>query len=156
MGISIYFKQLKNLITVLLICTILSMPSFYLYTVGNDISSEEAIQASSLNKFLASLSIGSIGDRNDLQLSYPLRPYSQPHTLNLFCLTGTIGAAYEFGMATKVGETSTDLNGNSNSNANGNGEAEIDVTEERSAEVQFENVCKLTQNEAPFREAYVD
>ena len=49
LGISIYFKQLKNLILVLLICTVLSLPSFYLYSVGNDISNEDAIEASALN-----------------------------------------------------------------------------------------------------------
>ena len=57
-GISIYFKQLKCLVFMLLVCTILSIPSYVMFWYG-EAQFSNGIQAS--KSFFASLTLGNLG-----------------------------------------------------------------------------------------------
>ena len=66
-GVSIYFKQLKNLMIIFAICTLLSMPAYVLFWSGKvlnnpDVTAEEGL---SFNKFIASLSLANIGEKSE-------------------------------------------------------------------------------------------
>ena len=75
-GVSIYFKQLKNLIMSLIVCTLLSLPAYTLFWSGNTINNPDThIEGSTLSlaKYIASLSLANIGERiieyNEFSLS---------------------------------------------------------------------------------------
>lgn len=62
-GVSVYFKQLKNLVVILLICTILSMPAYVLFYSGHSLNNPDLKQDSSfdLNTSLAAISLANLG-----------------------------------------------------------------------------------------------
>lgn len=72
LGISIYFKQLKALVIMLLVCVLLSIPSFILFVNGsyNDISES----SSNTKSFFAAFTLGNIGQISSLACnSLPLK-----------------------------------------------------------------------------------
>ena len=97
-GISIYFKQLKALVIMLVVCTLLSIPSFVLFWHGsyNDIS-EGMRDTKSL---LASVTLGNLGQRSYFQCkSYSLEQMRT--TVDLYCPFGDISSIAAFGTGSK-------------------------------------------------------
>ena len=94
LGISIYFKQLKALVIMLVVCTLLSIPSLILFYSGgyNDIS--EGLRDT--KSLFAAFTLGNIGQRSSIQCrSLPL---SQLKTsVDLYCNFGEISALAAFG-----------------------------------------------------------
>ena len=91
-GVSIYFKQLKNLIVILVLCTLLSLSAYTLFWSGYTINNPDTqVEGSTLSvdKLIASLSLANIGERlikyNELSLS------NERQSAELFCETGAIG-----------------------------------------------------------------
>ena len=75
-GVSIYFKQLKNLIILMCICTLLSMPAFVLFWSGRSLNNPDTQEGSmTLDIFIASLSLANLGEKsinlNVIQLGKP-------------------------------------------------------------------------------------
>ena len=63
-GVSIYFKSLKNMIIILFICTMLSMPGYLLFHSGRVLNNPDKTVDESFNFpiFIASLSLANIGE----------------------------------------------------------------------------------------------
>ena len=64
-GVSIYFKQMKNLIILLFICTLLSMPAYVLFYSGRTLNNPDTQvegQGFEFDSFLGSLSLANIGE----------------------------------------------------------------------------------------------
>lgn len=64
-GVSIYFKQLKNLIVMLLLCTLLSTPAFVLFWSGKSLNNPDTQidgENYSFNTYIAALSLANLGD----------------------------------------------------------------------------------------------
>ena len=90
-GISVYFKQLKNLLVITFLCTLLSMPAFVLFWSGNILNNPDTNpEGLSLGRFIAAVSLANIGDTvkmlNQLDLNLPRQE------LDMFCEVGKIGA----------------------------------------------------------------
>lgn len=63
-GVSIYFKSLKNLVVILTIATMLSAPAYLLFWSGRTLNNPDksAEESLSFSKFIASLSLANIGE----------------------------------------------------------------------------------------------
>lgn len=62
-GVSIYFKQLKNLIVITFLCTLFSMPAFILFWSGNLLNNPDTtVDGINFNTFIASISLANLGD----------------------------------------------------------------------------------------------
>ena len=68
LGMSIYFKQLKNLILMLLVCTILSIPSYVLFWSGTPSANKFAIEDPKV--FFSTFTLGNLG-QSSLQCEAP-------------------------------------------------------------------------------------
>ena len=101
-GVSIYFKQLKNLIVILILCTLLSLPAYILFWYGYTINNPDTqIEGSTLSvaQYIASLSLANIGERlieyNEFNL------INERQSAECFCETGSIGIVTRHGIAKK-------------------------------------------------------
>ena len=62
-GVSIYFKSLKNMVVILLLCTMLSLPAYVLFWSGRTLNNpDKTTESFSFPKFIASLSLANIGE----------------------------------------------------------------------------------------------
>ena len=59
LGMSIYFKQLKNLTLMLIICTLLSLPAYVLYWSGN--RSNNSFSIEDPKAFFSTFTLGNLG-----------------------------------------------------------------------------------------------
>lgn len=57
-GVSIYFKQVKSLICMLFVCTLLSLPSYYIFWSARSHDNP----ADGFNELILALSLGSLGE----------------------------------------------------------------------------------------------
>lgn len=71
MGIAIYFKQLKSLICMLFICTLLSLPSYFLFWGARSHMSME----NNFDEVMLALSLGSLGEQFSYVNQLELRLY---------------------------------------------------------------------------------
>lgn len=62
LGISIYFKQLKCLILFCFLCTLISIPSYFIFVTGEQLGSQEAVRSSGLSNFFTRFSLGNVGE----------------------------------------------------------------------------------------------
>ena len=78
-GVSVYFKQLKNLIIILLLCTLLSMPAYNLFWSGRVINNPDRTtnQGFNLNTGLAAISLANIGEKSTMELELNLNRKEQ-------------------------------------------------------------------------------
>jgi len=92
-GISIYFKQLKTLVCMLVACSVFSLPAFYLFWA----SSQHKTPQENFDETMLALSLGSLGEPvtfiNELDLSRASQP------VQLFCETGVIERLTKHGVA---------------------------------------------------------
>ena len=99
-GVSIYFKSLKNMIIILLLCTLFSAPAYVLFWSGFTLNNPNttADETFSFPNFIASLSLANIGELavnvNQLEL-YEDQDGDQnirsSMNIEMFCDTGFIG-----------------------------------------------------------------
>ena len=92
-GVSIYFKQVKSLICMLFVCTLLSLPSYFLFWSARS----HLNPADDFNEFILALSLGSLGEQQSNTSQLDLQLESQ--RLEMFCETGVIGQPLKFGAA---------------------------------------------------------
>jgi len=68
-GVSIYFKQLKNMIVMLYLFTLLSLPAYALFWSGKTLNNpiKQAEKSMSFPNFVATISLANVGDatKND-------------------------------------------------------------------------------------------
>jgi len=110
-GVSIYFKSLKNMVVILLICTLLSLPAYLLFWSGRTLNNPDksADESLSFTTMIASLSLANIGEIsvNLNQLNLYKTNLNKTDTLELaqvkkfsmFCETGLIGEIEDHGIA---------------------------------------------------------
>ena len=101
-GVSIYFKTMKNLIAILLICTMLSMPAYILFYSGRTLNNPDTQiegQGFEFDSFLGSISLANIGEISTQENIFDLNSASQK--AEMFCETGTIGAIQDHFIAQK-------------------------------------------------------
>ena len=105
-GVSIYFKQLKNLMMIFFLCTILSVPAFILFWSGRHLNNPDTSTDSGfrLNTFIASLSLANLGQKSINLDQLDLK--ENDSIVEMFCETGIIGKISAYGIAQKL-ETST-------------------------------------------------
>ena len=60
-GVSIYFKLLKNMVFINLLFTILSIPSYILFWHSNDLN-ERSAEGLNFNESLAALTLANLGE----------------------------------------------------------------------------------------------
>ena len=110
-GVSIYFKQLKNLVIILFLCTLLSLPAYALFWSGRSLNNPDKISEDqklslTVNTFIASISLANLGEKsiniNKLELSKPTQG------TEMFCETGKIGRISSYGIAVPL-ETSQEI-----------------------------------------------
>lgn len=97
-GIGIYFKQLKTLMCMLMVCTILSVPAFVLFWSGQSQGSKStSSQDLTFSDFILGLSLGNLGEQaiNTVQLDFA----DWRQKVELFCETGVIGKINRHGIA---------------------------------------------------------
>ena len=101
MGVSIYFKQLKTLIVMLLVFTLLSVPSYVLFwSAGNHMV--DTSQSLTLNDIFFGLSLGNLGERNTPTIEVKYNDgRSRVQRVQLLCETGSIGKVTNYGVAMK-------------------------------------------------------
>ena len=74
-GVSVYFKMLKNLTIITILCTLLSVPAYVLFWSGrslNNPDSKDQEQAFQLNTYIASLSLANLGEASYNILELPV------------------------------------------------------------------------------------
>lgn len=98
LGISIYFKQLKALIIMLVVCCLLSTPSLVLFWNGDYNDVTEGLRDS--KSFFAAFTLGNIGQRSALQCK-SLSLDQMRTSVDLFCSFGDIHSLAAFGTGTK-------------------------------------------------------
>ena len=103
LGINIYLKQIKFLVVLLMLCSILSIPTFYLFWMGNRQNStpDTDIQSFSLNSLrvlLSSLSLANLSEKQKDQIMLPIDGSVQ--TVRLDCFTAQISELAFYGVAT--------------------------------------------------------
>ena len=98
-GVSVYFKQLKNLVVILLLCTLLSLPAYMLFWSGRLINNPDRTvdQGFSINTGLAAISLANLGEKSSMLLA--LNPKLASQQVEMYCETGAIGAVTEHGVA---------------------------------------------------------
>ena len=94
LGISIYFKQLKALVIMLIGCLLLSIPSFILFWHGsyNELSDTKSL--------LASTTLGNLGQRSYFQCKSTSLDQMKT-TVDLYCPFGDISSIAAFGTGSK-------------------------------------------------------
>ena len=108
-GVSLYFKQLKNLVIILFLCTMFSMPAYLLFWSGEVINNPytpEAGQGLSFNGYLASLSLANLGEKSSRNLKLSLKKTLGAQKLDfatqqvdMFCDSGTMAVVRRHGIA---------------------------------------------------------
>lgn len=95
---SIYFKQLKALVIMLTVCSLLSIPSLVLFWNGNYNDTTEGFRDS--KSLFAAFTLGNIGQRSALQCKS--LPIDQMRTsVDLYCSFGEIYSLAAFGTGNK-------------------------------------------------------
>ena len=90
-GMTIYFRQMKFFALIFTILTLISVPSFILFSLGKSPSGQG---------LWFNLSLGNLG-YEDLACSYSKVQESELVEINLECSVGIISAMLEFGLSTK-------------------------------------------------------
>ena len=97
-GMTIYFKQLKNLMIITLLCTLLSIPSYVFFWRGKVFNNTETNpDRLKFNEFIGSLSLANLGDTVKELMMLNLNMQSQQ--INLACDGGKIGRYDEYFIA---------------------------------------------------------
>ena len=98
-GVSVYFKQTKNLVIILLLCTLLSLPAYALFWSGNVLNNPDTTQESGLDfkTSLAALSLANLGEFETMSLEFKLG--SETQAAHLYCEHGIIGQMQGHGVA---------------------------------------------------------
>ena len=88
LGISIYFKQLKVLIIFCFLCTLVSIPAYFIFATGEQLGSREAVRTSGLSNFFTRFSLGNVGEN---QQNWVFVKQNQSDVkVPLACLAGTM------------------------------------------------------------------
>ena len=97
-GMTIYFKQLKNLMILNLICTVLSIPSYILFWRGKVINNPQTNPGLlNFNELISSLSLANLGDTEKDLIMLDLDMQTQQ--IALACEGGNIGRYEEYFIA---------------------------------------------------------
>lgn len=96
---SIYFKQLKTLMCMFFVFTVLSVPAFALFWSGKSHNRSLSGEATSLvfNEVILALSLGNLGEKALFINELDLKKSSQ--VVEMFCETGVIGGINKHGIA---------------------------------------------------------
>ena len=109
-GVSIYFKELKNMVFIMLIFTMLSLPAYVLFWSGHTLNDPDrtADESFGFSKFIASFSLANIGEIavniNQLDLYREAREneerkQAESKIIEMYCETGNIGEIVDYGIA---------------------------------------------------------